>query len=206
MTIVLTIVGGIAVATLLYAEARRPLGTRLPKMLASSAFVGTAVVAGALDSPFGRWMLVGLVASWLGDLLLTINGAPAFLAGLGAFLVAHLAYAGAFLLRGTGDWPAGAIVVSVAVSVVVGHRLLAHVPRDMKVPVMIYVVAITTMVAAALQAGAQDARLPLGAVGFYLSDLAVARQRFVRPGLSNRLWGLPLYFAAQFLFAWAAGG
>jgi hypothetical protein len=40
------------------------------------------------------------------------------------------------------------------------------------------------------------------AVAFYLSDLAVARDRFVAPGFRNRLWGLPLYYGAQLLFVW----
>jgi hypothetical protein len=42
-----------------------------------------------------------------------------------------------------------------------------------------------------------------GALLFYLSDLAVARDRFVRPGLANRLVGLPLYYAGQVLLALA---
>jgi hypothetical protein len=28
----------------------------------------------------------------------------------------------------------------------------------------------------------------------------------VSPGIVNRMWGLPAYFAGQFLLAWAAGG
>jgi len=44
-----------------------------------------------------------------------------------------------------------------------------------------------------------------GAVLFWLSDLAVARDRFVRPGFVNPLVGLPLYYAAQLLLASAAG-
>jgi hypothetical protein len=31
----------------------------------------------------------------------------------------------------------------------------------------------------------------------------VARDRFVAPGFVNRAWGLPLYFGAQLLFAFA---
>jgi hypothetical protein len=38
-------------------------------------------------------------------------------------------------------------------------------------------------------------------LAFYLSDLAVARDRFVARAFVNRLWGLPLYYAAQILFA-----
>jgi len=43
--------------------------------------------------------------------------------------------------------------------------------------------------------------LMLGGLLFVLSDLAVARDRFVAPGFINRAWGLPTYFAAQLLLA-----
>jgi hypothetical protein len=33
----------------------------------------------------------------------------------------------------------------------------------------------------------------------------VARQRFVSEGFGNRLLGLPLYYAGQFLLAWSVG-
>jgi len=44
-----------------------------------------------------------------------------------------------------------------------------------------------------------------GALSFYVSDLAVARDRFVAPGFSNRLWGLPLYYGGTLLLATTAG-
>ena len=44
-----------------------------------------------------------------------------------------------------------------------------------------------------------------GALAFYLSDLFVARHRFVQQGFSNRLAGLPLYYAGQFCLALSAG-
>jgi hypothetical protein len=40
---------------------------------------------------------------------------------------------------------------------------------------------------------------------FYLSDLFVARQRFVAPAFANRLYGLPLYYLGQFLLAFSVG-
>jgi hypothetical protein len=43
------------------------------------------------------------------------------------------------------------------------------------------------------------------AVAFYISDVSVARDRFVAPGFGNRIWGLPLYYAAQLLFALSTG-
>ncbi len=38
---------------------------------------------------------------------------------------------------------------------------------------------------------------------FTVSDIAVVRDRFVTTGFVNRLWGLPLYYAAQLLIAWS---
>jgi hypothetical protein len=43
-----------------------------------------------------------------------------------------------------------------------------------------------------------------GAVLFFVSDLFVARNRFVAPGLANRLLGLPAYYGGQVLIAWGA--
>ena len=54
--------------------------------------------------------------------------------------------------------------------------------------------------AAAVGAGGEGIIL-IGAIAFYLSDLSVARDRFVTPAFYNRLWGLPLYYAAQFVLA-----
>ena len=38
-------------------------------------------------------------------------------------------------------------------------------------------------------------------MAFFVSDLAVAREQFVSEGFVNKTWGLPLYYAAQLLFA-----
>jgi uncharacterized membrane protein YhhN len=43
-----------------------------------------------------------------------------------------------------------------------------------------------------------------GAVLFFVSDVAVARDRFVEPSWKNRAWGLPAYYAGQLLLAWGA--
>lgn len=44
-----------------------------------------------------------------------------------------------------------------------------------------------------------------GAVAFYVSDVFVARDRFMKGGFVNRLVGLPLYYAGQFLIAFSLG-
>jgi uncharacterized membrane protein YhhN len=72
----------------------------------------------------------------------------------------------------------------------------------MRAPVVAYLVVISAMVAlAAGSAALGRPRLLVGAVAFFVSDLSVARDRFVVPGFANRLWGLPLYYGAQLVFA-----
>ena len=45
--------------------------------------------------------------------------------------------------------------------------------------------------------------IPVGAVMFTASDIAVVRDRFISKDFINRAWGLPLYYAAQLLIAWS---
>ena len=42
-----------------------------------------------------------------------------------------------------------------------------------------------------------------GAALFFVSDLAVARDKFVGASFLNRAWGLPAYYAGQLLIAWS---
>jgi hypothetical protein len=56
-------------------------------------------------------------------------------------------------------------------------------------------------------AGLATERWPaiIAASMFFASDLAVARDRFVGHSFINKLWGQPMYFGAQWLFAWSLG-
>jgi uncharacterized membrane protein YhhN len=202
------IVTMLAVGAVLAAEA---LGLRalvwVAKPLASTGFVAAALAAGARRTAYGRWLLAALLFSWLGDVLLIQRAPPYFLAGLGAFLAGHLCYCGAFAARGLAlRWAAAALAVLLPAAVAVGSWLLPHVPPPMRLPVQAYMGVITLMVA--LAAGTWGSRgcaaILVAALGFYVSDLSVARDAFVAPGLGNRLWGLPLYYGSQLLFAWTA--
>jgi hypothetical protein len=44
-----------------------------------------------------------------------------------------------------------------------------------------------------------------GALCFYLSDLWVARDKFIKDEFQNRLIGLPFYYLGQFSLAFSAG-
>lgn len=194
-----------AVAALVASDYRDwRVGRYLCKPLAAAAFVWLALRLGAADSAYGCWLLAGLLLCALGDLLLMPDREAAFLAGLAAFLCGHLLYAVAFLQLPlhTAGLAASALPAAALLGLVL-RWLWPHLPGDMKLPVAAYVVVITAMLlAAGATAGAPGAALRLvGAWGFALSDIAVARRQFVNPSRVNSLWGTPLYFAAQMLLA-----
>ena len=116
-------------------------------------------------------------------------------------------FAVAFVVRDVSWVWAG---VALAPLAIIGLRVLRwlrpRVPGRLWIPVIAYVAVITSMVALALGTLAarpdrQGIVLAGAATAFWLSDVAVARDRFVAPGWQNRLWGLPLYYGAQLLFA-----
>ncbi len=185
----------------LLAEARGwALLRAVGKVGASLGFVGLALALGGTATPFGQRLLAALGLSLLGDALLLSAARPMFLAGLVAFLLAHVAYAAAFLGAGPLPlWPLPLLAVGVALTL---RWLWPHL-GGMKGPVVAYCLAIAAMVAAAM--GVPSAAVRGGAVLFFLSDLLVARDRFVAPGFANRAAGLPLYYAAQLLLAGAVG-
>jgi uncharacterized membrane protein YhhN len=178
------------------------------KPLAAVGFLGAALANGALGSAYGGWILAGLVLSFAGDVLLIPRDAKAaFLAGLVCFLLGHVAYAGAFALRGLDPIATAIGALPVAAASLLALRYLwPHVQTKapkLQWPVLAYVAVISTMLVCAAGAAAHVANpwILVGAIAFYVSDLAVARQRFVAREFSNKLWGLPLYFGAQLVLA-----
>ena len=193
--------GAVSVAALLVAEwrdDRRLLWVAKP--LSSTAFVAFALAGGALETPYGRSILVALVLSWLGDVLLIPRDARAFKAGVLAFGLGHVAFVAAFLLYGSRTAVALPLLAPLAiVAWLVRRHLRPTVPATLRPAVDGYMVVITAMLATAV--GTLAPWIAGGALAFYLSDLSVARDRFVRPSFVNRAWGLPLYYGAQFVLA-----
>lgn len=196
-----------AVAGLLLAERfARVVAYGVFKLGASSAFVAVAVVLGAAGTVYGRWVLAALVLSWVGDAALLSRRRGAFLSGLGAFLLAHVCFAIAFF---AGGFSLVAFLVAFAPALAFGIPVVRWLwPRlgaSYRGPVAAYIAAILFMCAAA--AGYASAtgnwRVLLGAMLFAVSDVAVARERFVAKGFRNKAWGLPAYYAAQLILAWS---
>ena len=236
--IALTILCAVACAVLVLAEWRELGRLRIgAKLVASLAFLGVGVLAATapvhagaapqaslmglfahtldLHAPaFTHWMIAGLALGVVGDIALLGTGKRAFLAGLTAFLLGHLAYVvGAAQLLPPGQWPAAAeltIVLPLAVAAIALYTLWPHL-GSMKVPVIGYVLAIVAMVVGAFAIvrhgpGSATNRLAIGAILFFASDLAVARDKFVATRFANRAWGLPAYYAGQLMIAWSLAG
>jgi uncharacterized membrane protein YhhN len=193
-----------AIASALLDDTRQTL-SRLFKMVASTAVIGLVFVLSPDRSVYLTLIVAALAASWIGDLALSYDGRLPFVIGLVAFAGAHVAYIAAFFARSAMDITT-LIVAGVAMAVfavVVVRWLSPHRPAELKIPIIVYVVIISVMVAAAFATNATvpDIRIPIAAVAFAASDLFVARQRFVTPSRVNRIVGLPLYFVAQTIFA-----
>lgn len=181
----------------------------LLKILASTAFMALALQLDATASAYGQLILVGLGLGWVGDVLLLSQKSRLFLLGLASFLLAHVAYAMAF-----ASLPIASTALAVAFAVMgcLGIAVIAWLWRYLKafysVAVVAYVIAIVAMCALAIAVSAASGAWPLAAaaVMFAISDIAVARNRFVAPGASNKLWGLPLYYVAQIILASSVSG
>ncbi|PWE39402.1 hypothetical protein C9I49_26235 [Pseudomonas prosekii] len=140
------------------------------------------------DAPpteYRRWISLGLIFSLLGDVLLGWPG-DLFVFGLGAFLVAHLAYLKAYLsdCRRLALLP---LVIALGVGALLLGILILNGLGPLLVPVIVYAMAISAMLWRALARLGTDVpkRSALlaaaGALAFVFSDSVIGINRFVTP-------------------------
>lgn len=163
---------------------------------------------------FRNAIVTALAFSTLGDVLLMFEGGLYFLAGLGAFLVAHLWYIRAFSVIGSlrnGYIKNQPLIVLpfLAYPVLLLSFLWEGIPSDMKIPVCAYAGVITFM---ALSAMNLKGKIPsgifiallTGAVLFVLSDSLIALARFGQPFDSSRVAVMLTYISGQYLLILSA--
>jgi uncharacterized membrane protein YhhN len=168
---------------------------RLLEYLAKPAALGFLLLYAALGSHVSWFLISALTLSLLGDVYLMLPD-QLFPAGLAAFLLAHLAYVGAFdaTLLARSVW----FVVVAAASLPLALRILRAVPEiPLRIGVGVYMAAISLMVASALGAGLLAAIV--GALFFFVSDALIALNRFVTPFASARLAVIVTYHIGQLL-------
>lgn len=144
----------------------------------TGSVLGLACV-GALTGSWG--VAAALIASAMGDYFISRNGTRAFLAGMGAFALAHLIYMGLFIATPTfslSNIPIGAIVL---VTLIFLFVLVVVTPRtkELRLPVMLYAVIISEMAITAFGLAPAFHIVLLGACLFVLSDLLLSLELFV---------------------------
>ncbi len=192
------------VGVVLWADATDRQALRgVAKTAASAAFIAVGINAGMFSSGWlGALLAAALFLSVIGDIALIGKGKKALAGGIGAFLLAHVAYIGAFLVRGLSGYEiAIAFIVLLPASVSIWRWLMPHTGR-LKPAVAAYILVITAMVTLAMASaghlpGSTSKYLFVATAIFFISDICVARQRFVTKSAWNRRIGLPLYYAAQ---------
>lgn len=204
----LLVVYGFITAGLLIAELRSvAIAQRVLKPAAALGFLVIALYSGAPDSLYAQLILLGLIFCAIGDVCLLSRGSQnLFLLGMAAFAAGHFAYLTAFVSLSRDAVTGIDFVVAVLVflpGLAVYTWLKPHLPQKMSLPVRLYFFIILIMVINALRLPAQGPLLlaMIGAVMFVVSDIFVARDRFVTRDPKNAITITPLYFGAQALIA-----
>jgi uncharacterized membrane protein YhhN len=213
LNILIIVLAIILLAGLLVFEKSGNQKGKLPtKTILSGLFIFTALVQTHPSSVYFYLLLLGLIFCLGGDVFLALPQDRMFLMGLVSFLLGHVLYVVCFFyVADVGHWTGIGCLVGLLVSGPVFLWLRPHL-GSMLIPVIAYVIVITVMVIGAWTV-LGDTRLNyagrllvfIGAVSFYLSDLFVARERFLKSEFTNRLIGLPMYYIGQFLLAFSVG-
>ena len=165
------------------------------------------------------WFGLGILFSLVGDVLLMISLERFFVAGLVAFLFAHVAYVIGFNtpLPELSAWGILLAVIIGINGVRVIRRILAPLAKQasrprgpnggqshLRIPVLVYGVVISIMLLSALMKltdlswNALAALLVgLGAFLFYLSDIILAWMKFISPVQHGRIYNILSYHLGQ---------
>ncbi len=156
-------------------------------------------------APYRRCIIIGLLLSTMGDVFLMLPG-DYFVAGLLSFLLAHIGYLIAFRARTPwfariGPWLAYGLI-----GLMVVGTLWSAIPNALRLPVLIYVVALAAMaaMAATVWLTRRDHAGLCAAVGgglFLLSDSIIAIDRFGFAFEWSKALILVSYWTAQYLIA-----
>jgi uncharacterized membrane protein YhhN len=154
-------------------------------------------------------ILIGLLLSLLGDIAL-LWPQDGFILGLGAFLLAHLAYIAAFSVRSGFARHLGPFVIVAVFCAGVLYLLWPRLSDGLRWPVLAYVVCLGCMAAQSwswwlsLRASGMSRELErhalraaLGGSFFLVSDASLAINRFMQPLPYSSLLILSTYWIAQ---------
>jgi uncharacterized membrane protein YhhN len=182
----------------------KPLATALIFLLAWRAVP-------ALSLRYRRWILAGIACSLLGDILLMLPQ-DLFVAGLLAFLGGHLCFLAALLGDSRFSARQPLLLACLAYGAINLYLLWPSIAAPLRLPVIVYVLVLTSMAGQALVRARQFARrgdaqarsarrAAVGALLFMLSDSLLAWNRFDGPMPLAALWVLATYYLSLWWIA-----
>mgnify|MGYP001589283833 CR=1 FL=1 len=178
---------------------------RVAKPLTTGLIIAVAVIAETpVPAAYKTLVLAGLFFSLLGDIALMF-AEKWFTAGLVAFLTAHVFYILAFK-PGWGHSISAGIFIPFILYGLLMFFILAPKLGPMKLPVLVYITAITIMAGFAAgrfvdRGGTRPLLAFAGAVLFLVSDSVLAYDRFAKKIGPAQAIILGTYFPAQLLIA-----
>ncbi len=153
------------------------------------------------DNPVKTLLLIAIFFSCLGDIALMFEGG--FLYGLGAFLLAHVAYIALFARQTTHFQTQLALPSCLIISYAMGlfWYLRPHL-GGLQIPVFIYSLVLMTMLLFALHRQQMPLKpnfnwILIGAILFVLSDSLLAINKFAQPIKAGGFWVMLTYGLGQ---------
>ena len=158
-------------------------------------------IVGANKSSFSYTLVLALFFSWLGDCFLILKEEKLFfMLGLGAFLLAHIAYIFSFnKFKKVVDYPTilSLGVVFISYTLMLMFVLWAGL-EEMKVPVIFYAIVLTLMGTIGVVRNLKINSLPvIGVILFVISDSIIAYTKFVDPLYLSGFGTVPLSVSVE---------
>ncbi|RTY89110.1 lysoplasmalogenase [Flavobacterium sp. GT3R68] len=160
--------------------------------------------------PTKSWLFSALVFSWIGDIILmfAFKGELYFILGLISFLISHLLYIILFVKQGNTTRHRKNIIFWIAFILILLYlkNMLGFLyPKlgDLKIPVTIYALTISTMLLMALKGyfswkKPENITILFGAIFFVMSDSILAINKFYEPLPYANFMIMMTYLIAQF--------
>lgn len=144
-------------------------------------------------------LIIGLLFCMLGDILLDINRVTNFKIALAVYLIGHLFYISIFhkKLEYKSLYLLPMISVFIA-SLVIGY-FLRNIPKDLLIPVIIYLTVIAIMVMSSFLFSKSNWLIWGGAILFMISDTVIAINKFLVHIPKSTFFNIGLYYLAQIL-------
>ena len=177
------------------------------------AFLMPALIAAVYfypDFTSKKFLLGALVFSWIGDVVLMFQSMNPlfFIGGLIAFLIGHIIYMILFNKEKRSDMPQNSSfirigLIAIAAYLIVMLTLLFPHLGSMRLPVAVYALVISAMLATAVLSysgweSPANAWIMRGAILFVLSDSILAFNKFYQPIWLASFFIMVTYLAAQY--------